>query len=283
MKVAYHFIYMALQGLLLTISLTVAAANLPMTKAEEDLAQLQKTVFAPLIARAHELNIKIYLLGSSAAFLMKLAATGPIPNDKNFTSIFAEGQDFDMSIDGSRSSVEKFTSWANEKFPDYDWDTGPISRIHRHTQEHTDSSSTMIFELTNNLKNWRVRDFTGRTGLAGNPFFANLVEGKLQFYFDENHDQSYWNQRGRNPAIFAVLRYLINLRRWGLAPTDDSIPLIKKIIGDFNPSRDLTTSYAIGRFLKLSEKVNKLPQFPDLIPDLGAQIPPLNRCMLLFL
>lgn len=282
MKYIFGFKYNLSLGMLLTIFLTVARADLPMTMAERDLGQMQKIAFAPLIARAHEMDIKIYLMGSSAAFLVKLASLGRAPNDKNFTDIFSIGQDFDMFIEGSRSSVEKFTTWAQEKFPDYEWDAESINRIDRHTQEHSDSSSTTIFELTDNLTNWRVRDFTGRTGLAGSPFFKNLSEGKLQFYFDENHGQSYWQQRGKNPAIFAALRYLINLSRWSLAPEESSIPTVKKIIDDFDPSRDLTTPYATKRFLQLIEKLKKYPYFSDWTQNLNQHIQQQNSCPLVF-
>ena len=61
-------------------------------------------------------------------------------------------------------------------------------------------------------------------------FLKDVLDGKLHFYYGEKHKETQRYIEGKNPSIFAVIRYFIKLFQHDLEPRTEDLSKIKEII-----------------------------------------------------
>lgn len=181
--------------------------------------------------------------------------------DYDYTNVFRSTQDLDLVVDGGSEAAEKFERVLKQTFPYFlgskiaEWevrslrepkiDKGSLLHDYGFMNQHTDSNSTGMVELTDPLPGESViRDIRSWDSIDGNPFLNDLNKGKLTFYYSSKHGKTPRAKAGKNPPIFSVIRALTKAFQYNLRIEGDDLIVMKKIIDQFNPKIDLKDSYA---------------------------------------
>lgn len=189
-------------------------------------------------------------------------------------------QDIDLVIDGSESDKEILEHYLKDQYPyrlarflespnsaagDSAWEVRLLKEEAGHKialfnnpeflNIHNDSGSTGIFEITDPPKGEPyVRDLLDWEN-TGNAFVQNLHGGTLQYFYNENHNATKRAQKGKNPELFSVIRYLTKAFHRNLEIPDTEWRIQQRIVDKFRGVWELHVPYGVDRLRRLAIKM----------------------------
>jgi hypothetical protein len=221
---------------------------------------------------AEKRGLRVWLFGGTAASyshyvnwdLLREAGDQALQGqrfDYDYTNIFRSTQDLDIVVDGNSQVASEFQNALMHKFPHFlgskanQWEVRSLKEAHRDKgallhdfgfmNQHTDSNSTGMVELTDPPPGEAVvRDLRDWKSPGHSQFFRDVHEGKITYYHSPTHGQTARAKSGQNPEIFSVVRYLTKAFQYELKMRDEDLAQIKKIIDEFDPRRDLANADA---------------------------------------
>jgi len=181
--------------------------------------------------------------------------------DYDYTNIYRSSQDLDIVIDGSAEEAHQFEKLLKNRFPYFlgqkatQWevrslreprgDKGAILGDFGFINQHTDSNSTSMVELTDPPEGGSVvRDARDWENPQTPQFLKDLNEGILTFYYSSRHSKTIRARSGKNPPIFGVIRALTKAFQYELKIREQDLRLMYKEIQRFNPESELSDPYA---------------------------------------
>jgi formylglycine-generating enzyme required for sulfatase activity len=212
--------------------------------------------------------------------------------DYDYTNIFRSTQDLDIVVDGSAAQAEEFEQALKAQFPYFlgskanAWevrsikeprgDKGALLGDHNFMNQHTDSNSTGMIELTEPKPGDSVvRDMRDWENKKNPKFFEDVLNGEIHFYYSSTHQTTERFGAGKNPPIFAAIRALTKAFQYDLKIRPEDLEILKTIVRDFDPGRDLATSdakYWIEKNgKKLFQHAVNLEYAANLLDELGLR------------
>lgn len=249
---------------------------------------------------AHEQNIRVWLFGGTAAGFAHYAKWDlqRIAGDQRFqrerfdydiTNIYRSNQDLDIVIDGTVEQAIALESTLAQKFPHVkgsktSWEVRlltsqrdeklPLLDNPDFLNQHTDSNSTGLIELTQFQNEDRIRDL--RQWKEKNNFFLkDVLTGQLHYYFSDAHETTKFFKEGRNPPILSVIRFLTKAFQYELHIRQEDLNQIKKVIEDFEPTSLKEHSYNLtwleNNAAKLVQNAVNIEYALKVLSDLGLR------------
>lgn len=177
--------------------------------------------------------------------------------DYDYTNIYRSTQDLDIVVSGDAQSAQSFEQELKTQFPYFlgsktaGWevrslteargDKGGIIGDFGFMNQHTDSNSTGMVELTDPPPGETiVRDIRHWSQSQVPTFLKDVTDGNLTFYFSERHAETPLARSGRNPPIFAVIRALTKAFQYDLKISQQDWALFQQVIQKFDPKKDLS-------------------------------------------
>jgi formylglycine-generating enzyme required for sulfatase activity len=232
---------------------------------------------------AQRRGLRVWLFGGTAAgyghyvkwdVLRELGDTRFQPNrfDYDYTNIYRSTQDLDIVVDGSAQDAQAFEQALKTQFPYFlgskaaGWEVRSIKDAHGDKggllgdfgfmNQHTDSNSTGMVELTDPPAGQSVvrdiRDFDNNKDPA---FLKDVDEGRLTFYHSPKHTETPRFQSGQNPPIFSVVRALTKAFQYDLKISGEDLAILQREIDQFDPRRDLGNADATRWIEKNGKKL----------------------------
>ena len=259
--------------------------KIPLEKLSAEIAARRARVpeFQFIREEAEKRGLRVWLFGGTAAgyahytkedLLRELGDTRFQPNrfDYDYTNIYRSTQDLDIVVDGSAKQAEEFERMLKEQFPYFlgskaaGWEVRSIKEARNDKggllgdfgfmNQHTDSNSTGMVELTNPpASEGVVRDIRDWDNLQGAQFLKDVHEGVLSFYHSSTHFQTPRAQSGQNPPIFAVVRALTKAFQYNLKIKPEHMAILQKEIQNFNAKKDLANPEAARWMEKNGKKL----------------------------
>ena len=241
----------------------------------ESLKKVEEFEFAKTLAQ--KIGVRVYLFGGTASSFghyVREFLTAPEPfrdlYDFDYTSIYRSTQDADLVIDGTPDQARQFELEMISRFDHLQgskpvWevrtlresrnDNGAILDDFDFLNQHTDSNSVGLIELTDPPSHeTRIRD-VHHWNDAQNPFLESIRTGSIQFYFSETHEKTYRFRNRQNPPIFSVIRFLTKAFQHDLEISEADFKALQRIVADFEPAKDLSSSYARSWIEKNAKKM----------------------------
>lgn len=192
--------------------------------------------------------------------------------DYDYTNIYRSTQDLDIVVDGSALEAlafekslkkqfpyflgSKATGWEVRSLRDARADKGGLLDDFGFMNQHTDSNSTGMVELTDPpIGESVIRDLRDWHKKMHSKFLVDLHEGRITFYPSLLHSQTPRAKAGLNPPIFSVIRALTKAFQYGLQMTDSDLELIQREIDRFDPKVDLKQPEAAQWVQKNAKKL----------------------------
>ncbi len=234
---------------------------------------------------AESLGIKVYLFGGTAAAFAHylkwdlLRQKGdlrfhPARFDYKYINIYRSTQDLDIVVDGPESAIIAMAKALKENFPYLQgsksqknaWEVRSLREnigdklallnSPDFLNQHTDSHSVGLIEITTPDKGMtRIRDLKDWENITSPGFLNDVIEGKIHYYFSNQHETTKFFREGRNPAILSVIRYFIKVAQLDLDTRAEDIKIVKRIIADFDPSSIQTNTYLKSWFSENGPKL----------------------------
>jgi formylglycine-generating enzyme required for sulfatase activity len=232
---------------------------------------------------AQRRGLRVWLFGGTAAgyshyvkwdLLRELGDTHFQPNrfDYDYTNIYRSTQDLDIVVNGSQLEAQSFEAALKNRFPHFlgtkaaGWEVRSIKDSHGDKggllgdfgfmNQHTDSNSTGMVELTDpphgELVVRDIRDFENNKDPA---FLKDLDEGNLTFYHSARHEETPRFKSGQNPPIFSVVRALTKAFQYDLKIGEKDLAILQKEINQFDPKKDLASQDAARWIEKNGKKL----------------------------
>jgi len=190
--------------------------------------------------------------------------------DYDYTNIYRSTQDLDIVVDGSAQDAQVFEHSLKVQFPYFlgsktaAWevrslqeprtDKGALLDDFGFMNQHTDSNSTGMIELTDPPTGESVvRDIRNWNQTQNVQFLKDLFEGNLTFYYSLNHWHTPRAKEGKNPPIFSVIRALTKAFQYDLKINDKDWAIFQTEVNQFNPARDLANPDA-ARWIQRNAK-----------------------------
>ena len=218
--------------------------------------------------KAQRHGLKIWLFGGSASsfahYVKELIAfengsreyyAESFARDKDgnldYTDIFRPTQDMDLVADGPIKKIREFERALTGRYPHLKgskqrWEVRSLRENYQDKmallnnfnfrRQHTDSHSVGLVSLDPKDKQ-PVKDLFDWDS-SKPKFLKDVLEGKLNFYYSEKHKETQRYREGKNPPIFAVIRYFIKLFQHELEPRPEDLTKIKEIINQTRWAQD---------------------------------------------
>lgn len=255
-------------------------------------------------AEAKKLGVRVWMFGGTASSYLHyakwdLARQKGILNlqadrfDYDFTNIFRSNQDLDIVVDGTLEQVNRLQTILQERFPYF---TGSVKswevRSLRHSQgspsggfykeallddpnfsnQNTDTNSLAMVEISES-KEPIVRDLRAWT-TGKNQFLEDSLNNTISYLRNPLHYTTARAQRGENPEILSVIRLLTKAFQYDLNIDPRSMPEMKEVIREFNPSK-VTNQWALFQLNKSASKLimhsNNIERAMDVLDELGLR------------
>ena len=180
----------------------------------------------------------------------------------------------DLVIDGPEEKAQRLQSILREDLPYFSgnkehWevrllrepigDKAPLLRSFEFLNQHTDSHSTGMIELTGGFKSSSeidsqpsmVKDLRD-WGSKESKFLQDVLDGRLTYYDSKTHKETQRYKEGKNPEIFSVIRYFTKLFQYQLEPREKDLKRLKELINDFQikSSRQIMHSTGLKKTVK---------------------------------
>lgn len=180
--------------------------------------------------------------------------------DYDYSHIYRSTQDLDIVVNGTAQQAENFQETLKTRFPYFmgnkvtPWevrslyetagDKGGLLDDFGFMNQHTDSNSTGMIELTDPpLGQSVVRDLRDWHRTDHSQFLQDITAGTLTFYHSSQHEQTPRAKTGKNPPIFSVIRALIKAFQYDLKITKKDLEVLRKEIENFDPKKELQYGY----------------------------------------
>ncbi|MES2965110.1 MAG: hypothetical protein V4760_14590 [Bdellovibrionota bacterium] len=272
---AFRFVATAL-AVWLSIFLTARAFAAPVISPVD----LEREIAARVAKAAQKMGVKVYLFGGTAAGFAHYVKWDMQRErgDKNFqtenfdydyTNIYRSTQDLDIVLDGT---AEQATALEQLLMNKYAYMKGGKSRwevrLLREKRgekiallenadfldQHTDSNSTGLIEITKAAAGETVRDL--RDWKSRVPFFLrDVAEGKIHYYDSPRHSTTSHFIKGENPQIVSVIRFLTKAFQFELEVRSEDLATIKRAIDVFDSRADLKNPRALAWIEKNAPKL----------------------------
>jgi len=180
--------------------------------------------------------------------------------DYDYTHIYRSTQDLDIVVNGTANQAAQFEQTLKTRFPYFagqkatPWevrslyetteDKGGLLDDFGFMNQHTDSNSTGMVELTDPpLGESVVRDLRDWHRSDHSQFLQDITQGTLTFYHSPQHEETPRAKTGKNPPIFSVIRALIKAFQYDLTIKQSDLEILRKEIENFDSMRDLKPGY----------------------------------------
>ncbi|OQW52796.1 MAG: hypothetical protein A4S09_08100 [Proteobacteria bacterium SG_bin7] len=245
-------------------------------------------IFRVLREMGDQKKVKIYLFGGTASAyahyvkwdMQREAGDSRFQKDRfdyDYSSIYRSTQDLDIVVDGELRDVAEVRASLQEKFSYVQGSKGSQWEVRSlryalgepgqvgykeallndfgFLNQHSDSNSTGLIEITTpevgdhivrDLKDWDNKKSV---------FLIDSTEGTIKYYFSTRHEETPRAKAGINPPIFSVIRYLTKAFQYELKMHREDLEIIRKIVADFNPDRDLKNAMARAWIVKNGKKL----------------------------
>ncbi len=258
--------------------------------------------FATIKAYLTKRKIRGWLFGGTAFTyahgVRKRLSAGQdgLPKGTKLRSLYQRTQDLDIVIDGSEEEAKRLENYLNQRFPHRlplflgnksAWEVRLLQSDRdkkiallnspQFLGIHNDSGSTGLIELTDPSEGHsQVRDVSEWNNEDDCSFFNDLLADRLSYHYSPIHTQTRRYQKGKNPEIFSVIRYLTKLLQENL-PFDGELATkyFIPIIENFRGLDELHREYGIDRLQRLVGKMllqsNDVERAWTLIGKLGLR------------
>lgn len=266
------------------VSEPVQSAQLESKKIEQEIAQRLQRVYEFQFIRdeAKKRGLRVWIFGGTAASfahyvkwdLLRELGDSRFQSDRfdyEYSSIYRSTQDLDIVINGSAQDAIIFEQILKNKFPYLSgektiWevrslteakeDKGGLMGDFGFMNQHTDSNSTGLIELTSPLPGESIiRDLRNWNSIEKSKFLNDITDQKLTFYHSDRHSETPRAQSGENPPIFSVIRALIKAFQFDLQIQKSDLDLLQKEIDKFDPKTEITQPYAENWIEKNGKKL----------------------------
>ena len=242
--------------------------------------------FSFIKEEADKLGVKVYLFGGTAsAFghyvrwdLEREAGDKKYQKERfdyDFTNIYRENQDLDIVVDGTVEQALVFEEILKEKYPHFvgnkeAWEVR-LLRVQvrkKHAllndpdflNQHTDTNSTGMIAINDQGDNDFVfRDLFSWVSLSKDTeesaFLKDVSNARITFLYSKTHNETTRYKEGKNPPIFAAIRYLAKLAQYELEEVKEDLDLIKEIIKETDWAEVQKNSYIKYKLEEFGKKV----------------------------
>ena len=236
--------------------------------------------FSFIKEEADKLGVKVYLFGGTAsAFghyvrwdLERERGDKKYQKERfdyDFTNIYRENQDLDIVINGTKKQALVFKQILKEKYPYFvgDKEAWEVRLLRDQIggkpallndpdflNQHTDTNSTGMIAL-----NTKDDDFVFRDLFSWNEeesaFLKDVSSARITFLYSKTHNETTRYKEGKNPPIFAAIRYLAKLAQYELEEVKEDLDLIKEIIKETDWSSIQSNAYVKYKLEEFGKKV----------------------------
>jgi len=223
---------------------------------------------------AAKMGVRVWLFGGTAAGFAHyvkwdlLREKGdkryqPDRFDYDYTNIYRSTQDLDIVVDGNLEQVQALQNALQSKFKHFQgskqaWEVRSLTHPTgtpgqpgykeallndaEFSNQHTDSNSTGMIEISETQEPVvrDLRDWNSQAPI----FLRDVAEGKIHYYYSEHHQQTARFKAGINPPIFSVIRALTKAFQYELELRPSDWVILKKLIDEFDTSKELSDGYA---------------------------------------
>ena len=190
--------------------------------------------------------------------------------DYDFTNIYRGNQDLDIVVDGTAKQALDLKEILEEKYPHFvgdkeSWEVRLLrDQIERKSallndpdflNQHTDTNSTGMIAINDQGDD----DFVFRDLFSWDEeesaFLKDVSSARITFLYSKTHNETTRYKEGKNPPIFAAVRYLAKLAQYELKGIKEDLDLIKKIIKETDWSSVQNNSYVKYKLEEFGKKV----------------------------
>ena len=237
--------------------------------------------FSFIKEEADKLGVKVYLFGGTAsAFghyvrwdLERERGDKKYQKERfdyDFTNIYRGNQDLDIVVDGTVKQALVLKQILKEKYPHFvgdkeSWEVRLLrNQIERKSallndpdflNQHTDTNSTGMIAINDQGDD----DFVFRDLFSWDEeesaFLKDVSSARITFLYSKTHNETTRYKEGKNPPIFAAVRYLAKLAQYELKGLKEDLDLIKEIIKETDWSSVQNNSYVKYKLEKFGKKV----------------------------
>ena len=237
--------------------------------------------FSFIKEEADKLGVKVYLFGGTAsAFghyvrwdLERERGDKKYQKERfdyDFTNIYRGNQDLDIVVDGTAKQALVLKQILKEKYPHFvgdkeSWEVRLLrNQIGRKSallndpdflNQHTDTNSTGMIAIDDQGDD----DFVFRDLFSWDEeesaFLKDVSSARITFLYSKTHNETTRYKEGKNPPIFAAVRYLAKLAQYELKGLKEDLDIIKEIIKETDWSSVQNNSYVKYKLEEFGKKV----------------------------
>ncbi len=229
---------------------------------------------------ANKLGVKVYLFGGTASAFAHYVRwdlereTGDEKYqaerfDYDFTNIYRGNQDLDIVVDGTAEQAAVLRRVLKKEYPHFvgskeAWevrllnaqvgDKLPLLDNPDFLNQHTDTNSTGMIAVNADPGEIIFRDLFSWED-PDSRFLNDVASGRIKFLFSESHETTSRFKDGKNPPVFAAIRYLAKLAQYEVEGSEDDLEIIKSIIEGTNWRKVRGNSYVRYKLEEFGKKV----------------------------
>ena len=237
--------------------------------------------FSFIKEEADKLGIKVYLFGGTASTfghyvrwdLERERGDKKYQKERfdyDFTNIYRGNQDLDIVIDGTKKQALTLKKILKEKYPHFvgnkeAWEVrllrvqiGGKSALLNDPDflnQHTDTNSTGMIAIDDQSDdNFVFRDLFSWDE-EESAFLKDISNARIKFLYSKTHNETTRYRKGKNPPVFAAVRYLAKLAQYELEGIEEDLDIIKKIIKKTDWSSIQSNAYLKYKLEEFGKKV----------------------------
>ncbi len=229
---------------------------------------------------ADKLGVKVFLFGGTAsafAHYVRWDLEREAGDEKyqaerfdyDFTNIYRGNQDLDIVVDGTAEQAAVLESILKEAYPHFvgskdAWevrlldaqvgDKLPLLDNPDFLNQHTDTNSTGMIAVNAEPGEIIFRDLFSWEN-PDSIFLNDVASGRIKFLFNENHETTARFLDGKNPPVFAAIRYLAKLAQYEVDGFNGDLEIIKRIVEGTNWDDVKNNSYVVHKLEEFGKKV----------------------------
>ncbi len=229
---------------------------------------------------ADKLGVKVYLFGGTAsafAHYVRWDLEREAGDEKyqaerfdyDFTNIYRGNQDLDIVVDGTSIQAAQLQQILKEKYPHFvgskeAWevrllrtqvgDKLPLLDNPDFLNQHTDTNSTGMVAVNADHGEIIFRDLFDWEN-PDSRFLNDVAAGRIKFLFSDSHETTSRFKEGKNPPVFAAIRYLAKLAQYEVEGFEGDLEIIKRIVEETNWREVKNNSYVRHKLEEFGKKV----------------------------
>ncbi len=229
---------------------------------------------------ADKLGVKVYLFGGTAsafAHYVRWDLEREAGDEKyqaerfdyDFTNIYRGNQDLDIVVDGTSIQAAQLQQILQREYPHFigskeAWevrlldaqvgDKLPLLDNPDFLNQHTDTNSTGMVAVNAESGEIIFRDLFDWEN-PDSRFLNDVAAGRIKFLFSDNHETTSRFKEGKNPPVFAAIRYLAKLAQYEVDEAEGDLEIIKRIVEETNWREVGNNSYVRHKLEEFGKKV----------------------------